>query len=301
MEWCQQMTGMFKSTIGMYENSLGMRGQEVSGRAITAREKQGDNATFHFTDNMARAIALTGKIIVDMIPSYYDSERIVTTVGIDDERKNITINQQQVQQDPLTEAVTVITDPATDVTTGEYAVTVETGPSYATKRQEMNESMLSLVQSFPQMLQFAGDLVIGTMDFADSDELAKRFKLMLPPQIQQALQAEDAGQDPEVAALQQQLQQVQQQAQQALQGMQQQLQQAQQQLQSKQADTEAKMQVEQLKAQTQQMKGEFDQVKSVVDLLKTMLTVQAQQVMPIGPETMQLAPQAGQAVQSIQQ
>ena len=87
LNWTQQQLGMIKSTIGMYENSLGAKGNELSGRAIVARERQGDNSTFHFADNLSRAIALTGEIIVTWLPYYYDTQRIVHIVGLDGARK----------------------------------------------------------------------------------------------------------------------------------------------------------------------------------------------------------------------
>jgi len=288
-----------KSVIGMYENSLGLHGSETSGRAIMAREKQGDNSTFHFVDNLSRAIALTGRIIVELIPHYYDTQRLVTVVKMDDTREQVTINQPVPgAADPITGAVNAVMQ--NDVTSGEYAVTVEAGPSFATRRQELSDSLMQLVQSFPPMMQFAGDLVVGAMDFPDADKLAERFKAMFPPPIQQMLQAESGGQDPQVAQLQQQLQQVQQQAQQALQGMQQQLQQTQQQLQSKQLDNQSRTEIEQIKQQTAHMQADYKRMEAVLDLLKTMLTVQAQQTMPIGPETTQLAPQAEAAVEGMQ-
>jgi hypothetical protein len=189
-----------KSVVGMYENSLGLHGGETSGRAILAREKQGDNSTFHFVDNLSRAIALTGRILVELIPHYYDTQRLVTIVGTDDTRSQVQINEQVPgPQDPMTGAIQALIQ--NNVTEGEYAVTVEAGPSYATKRQETQETLMQVVQSYPPMMQFAGDLLIGAMDFPDSDKLVERFKLMLPPNVQQAMQAEEQGQDPEVAAV----------------------------------------------------------------------------------------------------
>lgn len=188
-QWSQSMLGMVRSTIGMYENSLGMKGQETSGRAIMQREKQGDNATFNFADNLARAIALTGRIIVEVIPDYYDSERIVHTVGIDDTRKAVTINQ--LAPAIVGEALTAIRH--NDVCTGDYAVTVQTGPSYSTKRQETAQALLALVKEIPQVAQGAPDLVVKSLDIADADALAERLKMLLPPPIQQAIQAKEKG------------------------------------------------------------------------------------------------------------
>jgi hypothetical protein len=203
--WCQMMIGMIKSTIGMYEQSLGQKGNETSGRAITAREKQGDTATFNFVDNLSRAIALTGRILVECIPTYYDTERIVHIIGPDDTRKLVAINQ--AAPDPSNPLQAIKNN---DVTVGQYAVTCEAGPSYATKRQETSEALMQLVQAFPPAAQVAGDLIIKSLDVADADVIAERMKLMLPPPIQQAEAAKAEGKtppDPQVMAKMQEQQQ----------------------------------------------------------------------------------------------
>jgi hypothetical protein len=45
-----------KSTTGSTIASLGATSNERSGRAILAREKQSDTGTYHYVDNLARAI-----------------------------------------------------------------------------------------------------------------------------------------------------------------------------------------------------------------------------------------------------
>jgi hypothetical protein len=215
--WSQQMTALMRSTIGMYENSLGMRSQEVSGRAILAREKQGDTSTFHFQDNLSRAIALTGRIILDALPHYYDTERILYIVQPDGERKEVTINQY----DP-TGALDAIA--RKDVTVGKYAVTSEAGPSYATKRQETAETINQIVQAYPMLMQVAGDLVMKAQEVPDAELFAERLRLTLPPAIQQAIQQQserDGDQKPLPPEVQAHLAQ----AAQAMEQMQQQLQQ----------------------------------------------------------------------------
>jgi Phage P22-like portal protein len=180
--WCQNMIQMIRSTIGMYENSLGMKGTEQSGRAIIAREKQGDNATFHYVDNLSRAIALTGRIMLEAIPTVYDTERIIHTIGQDDSRDSVTINQVTVD-----ESLQAIKN--NDITTGKYSVTVQAGPSYATKRQETADTLTQLAQAYPMMMEVAGDLVVKAQDIPDADIIAERLKLTLPPAIQQAEKA----------------------------------------------------------------------------------------------------------------
>lgn len=214
----QGLTGLLRSTMGgLYESSLGMQGQETSGRAITAREKQADNATFHYADNHARAIALTGRIIVELIPHYYDTERIVHLVHEDDERELAKINEQRMVPDETGALVAIKNN---DVTTGKYAVVVSSGPSYATKRQEGADMLMQIVQAVPDIMKVAGDIVVRAQEIPDAEILSERLKFLLPPQIQQAEQAKAQGQQQLPAEVQQMLMQ----AQQATQELQQQLQ-----------------------------------------------------------------------------
>lgn len=212
--WCQMMIAMIKSTIGMYEQSLGQKGNEQSGRAILAREKQGDTATFNFVDNLARAIALTGRIIIEVIPKFYDTERIVHIIGPDDTRKLVMINQQSPDPSDPMQAIA-----QNDVTVGKYSVTCEAGPSYATKRQETSESLMQLVQAVPPVGQVAADLIVKSLDIADADVIAERLKSTLPPSVLAMEQARKEGKAPPDPQMIAEIQQKDQQLQQAVQTM----------------------------------------------------------------------------------
>lgn len=250
INWTQQMQMLLKSTIGMYENTLGMRGQETSGRAIMAREKQGDNATFHFQDNLSRAIALTGRALVELIPHYYDTQRIVQIVMPDDQRKTVTLNENG--------ALGAIAK--NDVRVGKYSVTVSAGPSYATKRQESADLLTQMVSAFPPMMQVAGDLVVKAQDIPDADMIAKRMRLAMPPNVQQAIQAEEqaAGDGPPIPPeVQQQLMQ----QQQALQQAHGQMQQMMQQIQAMQAEAQSEEQKNMAEAQAKQLELQMKQIE----------------------------------------
>lgn len=275
MNWTQQMTGLMRSTIGMYQNSLGMQGQEVSGRAILAREKQGDNATFHFQDNLSRAIALTGRIIVECIPAFYDTERIVNTVGIDDTRKAVKLNERMPDpDDPLTAIM------KNDVTSGKYAVTVQAGPTYATKRQETADLLMGMVQAYPPLMQLAGDLVMKAQDVPDAEAIAARLKLALPPQILQQIQADEQSENggpkplpPEVQAQMAQMQQQLQQGQQMMQALQAENQQLKSGDMAKQAEIQSKAQTESMKMQAT---SQSDMVKAQSTLEVESIKAQAE-------------------------
>lgn len=187
IQWNQQMTGLMKSIIGMYENNLGQRGNEVSGRAIMAREQQGDNATYHYADNFGRAIAHTGRVCLEVIPYYYDAEQIVTIVGEDGKRKPMPINKElPAQVDPVTGAVEAIIQ--NDIKKGKYSVTIDSGPSYQTKRQEQADTINQLVKVAPQLMEIGPDLILKVQDIPGAEDFAERAKVMLPPPIQQMLQ-----------------------------------------------------------------------------------------------------------------
>ena len=70
-----------KSETGQYDASLGQRSNETSGRAIMARQREGDNATFHYVDNLSRAVRHVGRIILGMMPTVYDTQRVARIIG----------------------------------------------------------------------------------------------------------------------------------------------------------------------------------------------------------------------------
>ena len=192
-----------KGTTGQYDASLGSQSNEVSGRAILAREKQGDTGTYHFIDNLARAIRHMTRQLVDMIPKIYDTQRIARIIGIDGETDQAMIDPTQP------EPVRKIVDQQTGATikkiynpnVGKYDVAVTTGPSYMTKRQESLDAMSRLLQGNPNLWAVAGDLFIKNMDWPGAQEMSKRFAKTIDPKLM-----DDSEASPELAQAQQQMQ-----------------------------------------------------------------------------------------------
>ena len=162
-----------KATTGIYDASLGNRSNETSGRAIMAREQQGDTATYTYHDNFARAIAYTGKILVDLIPKIYDTQRVVRILGADESEEMVAINRVL----PTGQIVN-------DLTVGKYDVTASLGPSFSSQRMQAAEGMLQALSANPALWQTMGDLLFKNLDWPGADEMAERFKKMLPPQLQ---------------------------------------------------------------------------------------------------------------------
>lgn len=195
-----------KSIMGLYDASLGARGNETSGKAILARQREGDVSTFHFTDNMARAIRHAGRVIIGLIPKVYNTQRVIRVLGEDGVPSNVPIQQPvpvmgpngQPMMQPVANPMPGMPpqQPLTriyDLGVGKYDLTVTTGPSYTTKREEAASQMVQMAQAFPPLMQVAGDLLVKNLDWPGADEVADRIKKALPPALQ-----ENGGLPPQV-------------------------------------------------------------------------------------------------------
>lgn len=243
-----------KAIIGLYDASLGARSNETSGKAIMARQREGDVSTFHFIDNLARAIRHTGCILIDLIPKVYNTARVVRVMGEDGAPKTKKINQefqktdengQPIMQDELDENGQPLMDEngrklqtavmaMHDLTVGKYDLTVSTGPSFTTRREEAAFQMTEMVRAFPQGAPAIAPELAKNLDWPGAPAIAEKFEAMfpmpgkdqIPPQVQQMIE----------------------QGQQALQA-----------LQSEVEQLKADKSIDQFNADTQRMKVEGDQ------------------------------------------
>jgi hypothetical protein len=195
---------------GQYDAQLGENANQQSGRALNALQRKGDNATFHFIDNVARAIKYTGMILIDLIPKIYDTERVVRILGEDGKEDKAHIDPEQQgaveeRYDDMTGGIQEIYNPSV----GRYDVTVTVGPSYGTKRQEAFQALSEIAAQNPAIMQIAGDLIMQAADFPMADKLAERLEKALPPELKDT--DDQSPQDPQVQQMQQQLEQMSQQ------------------------------------------------------------------------------------------
>ena len=202
-----------EASIGMFKANLGQQGNETSGKAIRARQQEGDTANYHYIDNLSRSIEQLGRIVVDMIPRIYDTPRQARIVGEDGEQSFVRI-EPEMPQAVRKEGKKVI---AINPNVGAYDVRVKAGPSYTTLRQESAEQIAQLIQASPNLMPIIGDVWVKMQDWPEGEKIAQRLKAMLPPQIQQMESEDGADIPPEIMAQMQALQQQNQQLQQALQ------------------------------------------------------------------------------------
>jgi len=237
-----------KATTGQYDSSLGATSNERSGRAILARERQGDTGTYHYVDNLARAVRYVTRQLVDLIPKIYDTQRIARIIGIDGEVSTVRINPNQPEAvQRMVDEAGIVIEKIYNPSVGKYDVAVTTGPSYMTKRQEAMDAMGQILQANPNLWQVAGDLFVKNMDWPGAQEIAKRLQKMIDPKLladeeDPALQA--ANQQMEVMA-------------QEMQMMQQMLQQVQQSMEARE------VQIKEFEAQVKAYNAETDRIKAV--------------------------------------
>lgn len=180
-----------KAVTGVYDASLGARSNETSGKAIRARQQEGDVGSFVYIVNFSRSIRHTGAIITGMIPHIYDTARTLRIVGEDGKVDLVDINKPGGLADdgaPLDKI-------QNDVTVGAYDVAMEMGPSYTTRREAALDGMIQLVQAAPQLAPLVLDLLAKAQDWPMADKIAKRIRSQLPPQIQ-AEEAQESGEAP---------------------------------------------------------------------------------------------------------
>lgn len=167
-----------KATTGLFDASLGARGNATSGKQELAQQRQGDISNFHYVDGLTRTIRHVGRCINWMIPHYYDTERIVQIMRPDDTVSHETINQQKVN--PFTLAVESVLN---DMRGGEYSVTVSAGASYSTLRQEAVDNMTEIASRDPGFLQIAGDVFFKEQDWPGADKIAARYRKIIDPKL----------------------------------------------------------------------------------------------------------------------
>lgn len=167
----------FEDVTQLHEASYGERSNEKSGRAIVARQQQGQTGNFHFVDNLTRSRRHLGRILLDLIPKVYrEKGRIMRILGEDGTPASITLGQKSKYGGE---------DRIFELGVGRYDVVVDTGPAFATRRKEGADAMATTFTAIPELFKVAGDLYFKAMDWPYAQEMAERAKMLLPPEARQ--------------------------------------------------------------------------------------------------------------------
>ena len=189
----QQFEHDIQGSFGMYNPSVGADSNEKSGKALFAKQQEADTGNFHYQDNHATSIAHCGRVLMDMIPHYYDTKRIARILGEDGEAKIVNLDPKEpnayrkYKPNDSEEYKEIF-----NIHVGKYDVSVSTGPSYTSKRQQVVDMLAQVINGNPEMMKLVGDLFFTNMDWQGAEDVAERLKKMLPPELQ------DEGEDGEL-------------------------------------------------------------------------------------------------------
>ena len=181
-----------KSIIGLFDASLGARSNETSGRAIMARQREGDVSTFHYIDNLSRSIRHAGRILLDLIPKVYATARVIRVLGPDGAAISVAVAPGGQSPSAAGEQLKTV-GRIYDLGAGKYDLTVRSGPSFTSRREEAANQMIELIRAYPAAAPLIGDLLARNLDWPGADEIAQRLSALLPapvkgaaPEVEQA-------------------------------------------------------------------------------------------------------------------
>lgn len=183
----QLSTEQMRAASGQQNANFGIKSEAQSGIGIQRLKVQGETATFHFPDNLARALRYEAKVLIDLIQKYYDTMRVVRILGLDGQESSATLHpqgpayQEVPGQDPESDVQRIF-----NPNVGKYDVVIDTGPAYQTQRQEAFAALSEIAAKNPALMQVAGDIIMRAADFPMADKLADRLAKTLPPQLQDA-------------------------------------------------------------------------------------------------------------------
>lgn len=175
----QRMSHDIMAAMGIYQASLGDSGPEKSGRAIFARQRQGSTGSFTFTDNFGAALVYSMKVLIDLIPYVYDTERIIRIVGDDGQERTVPINARPTAN--IVQEFEGLQPGASgyihDMNIGKYDAVVTIGPSYATQREELATVLGEIIKSMPANIgAVLLETFVKTLDMPNSDVIAQKIQ-----------------------------------------------------------------------------------------------------------------------------
>lgn len=184
---------------GVFNAMMGRESSSVSGLAINSLVEQGQTGAAEINDNYRFARRLVGERLLELINEDMAGKPTAVVVGqIGTKRKTINLNVPTV--DPQTGMQYL----ANDVSKAKTKVALEDMPSTPAYRAQMNVMLAEVMKSLPpQMQAVIAPYFVESTELKDRHEIASRLK-------QQMGMADENGEEisPEVAALQQQIQQM---------------------------------------------------------------------------------------------
>src|SRR3990167_614662 len=155
-----------RAASGQNQSEMGLPGNERTGKAINAKQRQGENATYHFIDNLATAIRFTGRILLDLIPTVYDTQRVLKILAEDGTQSDVIVDPNAKkalaeEKGVNGEVIRRIFNPSV----GKYEIEADVGPVFASRREEAFEAFGNILMQSPQLAPVIADIYFQNADF----------------------------------------------------------------------------------------------------------------------------------------
>lgn len=167
--------------LGRFEESRGEETNAISGKAINARQRAANKPVNLYDDNNQRGIKTIGKILLDMMPHIYDTERTVMVRGRDNKSRAVEINKQ-VGFNPLPN-MDVKPQIENDMTSGKFDIEIRVDGSYDAQQAQAMDIMIRLATINPKIADLIPDLMAEVSGLENTPQLIERLKTLVPPDI----------------------------------------------------------------------------------------------------------------------
>jgi hypothetical protein len=184
------------------------RQSEKSGIALDKIQAQQAVGSFHFTDNFDLALENAGRQINELITRVMDTTRQIGVRNPDDTQGMLHIVPKGQEMPQGEDGQAVSPNEAFDPSKGEFDVTISTGMSYQSQRQEASAFVDLLIQELGQLPippQAKASLLARAISLKDIGPIGEELAKIIDPQAEQQQMSPQA---------QQQMQQMQEHAQQ---------------------------------------------------------------------------------------
>lgn len=165
-----------------FNEAMELQGRDMSGKARRERKIEGSMACYVQFDNLAQSIAQSGRVVLDLLPYVIgEDERHMIITRKDGKTDNIVLNK--TNSDGSVE---------NKIEGGDYDIEISTGPSFAVQKEIALEFLQQTIAANPQTFPLIGDLWAQNLDVQFRDQIAERFKTLVPPEIL----AKEEGREP---------------------------------------------------------------------------------------------------------
>jgi len=159
------------------------RSNQKSGKALQKIDELGQRGSYHFTDHYLDMIQQVGVICEDLFEQVYDGTRDIGARKGNDEAYNVPIN------DP--------TNPESESMSGDHLVTVSTGPSFDSQRDEASDFADTLASMGPQLFAVLGPMIVKLKNLGPiGDEMVELLETLQPPEVRALSAAKAKPGDP---------------------------------------------------------------------------------------------------------